>query len=545
MSDANALRVHQAVAQALYDNGVDRMFGLMGDANMFMADYYVRTCGGRFVAAANEIGGMCMALGYALISGKPGVCSVTYGPAMTNTMTALVEGVRGTIPSLLITGTTPVAAREALQSAPNRDFALAAGAGYERLRSPALVAADVARALRRAQVERRPIVFDIPAEMEWAAAVDFRPEIVRIPETVGTPDMNEDLENAIGIIAAARRPLVLAGRGAASPEAKDAILRFARRIEAPVATTLKGKDLFRGEDFNLGIFGTLSDPVTSEIIAESDCVIAFGASLNNYTMALGAFRKDKRFVQVNAEPAEVGKNITPDAGLVGHPAQVADLLIHWLNEAEIPGSGHCSDEFRARLPQEAQPERCFEIGNGMVDYHEVVRRLQRDLPERRVIALDSGRFSLEIWKHVHVDHPRHFIPASNFASIGLGLPHAIGAAEGTDRPTFAICGDGGFMNGGLAEFNSAIRAGSDLVVIIINDGCYGAEQYKFVGRNLDDGSVFFNWPDFAPVAIALGGDGVTVRGEADWQAAMAAIAARTKPLLIDIKCDARRIPWDA
>src|ERR1700728_4756585 len=91
----NFLTVHEAVAKSLYDNGVGVVFGLMGDANMFMVDSYIRNCGGRYVAAANEAGAVMMAMGYALASSKVGVCSVTHGPAMTNTITGLIEGVKG------------------------------------------------------------------------------------------------------------------------------------------------------------------------------------------------------------------------------------------------------------------------------------------------------------------------------------------------------------------------------------------------------------------------------------------------------------------
>src|SRR5690606_11209308 len=93
------------------------------------------------------------------------------------------------------------------------------------------------------------------------------------------------LDAAVGIIASANRPVVLAGRGAAGPAARSALLRLAERIGAPVATTLRGKDLFRGERFDLGIYGTLSHEVALETLGRSDCLIAFGASLNKWTTA--------------------------------------------------------------------------------------------------------------------------------------------------------------------------------------------------------------------------------------------------------------------
>ena len=86
-----SMKVHQAIARALTDNGVDTMFGLCGDANMFMVDSFVHDCGGTFVSTSHEIGAALMALGYASAADKVGICSVTFGPAMTNTVTALVD----------------------------------------------------------------------------------------------------------------------------------------------------------------------------------------------------------------------------------------------------------------------------------------------------------------------------------------------------------------------------------------------------------------------------------------------------------------------
>ncbi len=97
------------------------------------------------------------------------------------------------------------------------------------------------------------------------------------------------------------------------------------------------------------------------------------------------------------------------------------------------------------------------------------------------------------------------------------------------------------MNGGLAEFNTAVRFGCDLTVIVCNDGAYGAEHVKFRARNLNAETIFFDWPDFAPIAIALGGEGVTVRSVDDMAAVDPAFKARRRPLLIDLKLDPERM----
>ena len=111
-----------------------------------------------------------------------------------------------------------------------------------------------------------------------------------------------------------------------------------------------------------------------------------------------------------------------------------------------------------------------------------------------------------------------------------------------DRPALLVTGDGGFMLGGLAEFSTAVRHGCDLVVVVCNDSSYGAEDVQLTNRGMDPSIARFSWPDFAPVAVALGGQGVTVRTMGDLQSALDAIEARQGPLLIDLKLDPDTVP---
>jgi len=119
--------VYQNIARALKDHGVETVFGLMGDANLFMVDSFVRECEGRFVPAAHEGSTVLMALAYTHVSGKVGVATVTHGPALTNCMTALTEGARGHIPMVLLAGDTPMANPRHLQSTDQREVVKATG----------------------------------------------------------------------------------------------------------------------------------------------------------------------------------------------------------------------------------------------------------------------------------------------------------------------------------------------------------------------------------------------------------------------------------
>ena len=327
-------------------------------------------------------------------------------------------------------------------------------------------------------------------------------------------------------------------------QAKDSIVRLAERIDALLATTLKAKGLFSGQDFNVGIFGTLSTSLATDLIMRSDCIIAFGAGLNRYTTAEGSFLSGKRLVQVNLEQGEVGKNVTPDAGVIGDPGLVADLFVKWLDEAEISPSGFRNEEVRVRIKSFSPKDGLPDLGTAnTVDLSRAFIRLNDAVPNDRVLVTDGGRFVTEAWRLFDVSKARSLVYTLHFASIGMGLSEAIGAAfAAPKRPILLVTGDGGFMLGGLAEFNSAVRHKVDLIAVVCSDGSYGMEHIQFRERQMDPGVTLFDWPDFAPVAESLGGRGITVRSLADLEKAADFIKHRDRPILIDLKLDPDRIP---
>src|SRR5699024_109207 len=176
---------------------------------------------------------------------------------------------------------------------PQRDIVAPTGAAYRQVRSLETVITDFAAALGQAKAERRPVVLEIPADFQQAEiAVDVTKPSYVVPG-VATPS-ERALEEAAGMVIGARRPLVLGGRGVASGQIEKAVGEFAERIGAPLGTTLRGKGLFANDPFNIGIVGTLSTPVGSEIISRADCLIVFGAALSALTTLKGELLEGKR-----------------------------------------------------------------------------------------------------------------------------------------------------------------------------------------------------------------------------------------------------------
>ena len=529
------MHVHEVLARTLDAMGVDTIFGLIGDGNLYLVDSFTRETGGRFIAVANEATAVLAATGYSRTTGRLGVAAVTHGPALTNTITALIEGVRARTPLVLVAGDTAVVDRDNLQKIDQRSVILPTGAGFVQVRSPETIPEDVVSAFRGAELERRPFVLNIPADFQWQD-VEYRPPQRRPVIRQSVRPSEDALDNALGIIASARRPLVLAGRGATSPAARAALLGFARRVGAPVMTTLQARELFAGEPENLGIFGTLSTDAAVDVIGQADCVVAFGAALNRWTTGEGSLLKGARVVQVDTDPAALNHHRVVDAPVTGDAAVVAAEFARLLDEVSFAPT-----EFAARAARPAAEDpapKPAERRPGTLDIDQALRAINRSFPVDRSLVLDAGRFFHHAAFNVRTGAVNSYVHTLEFGCIGLGMGNAIGAAAGSPgTPVLMISGDGGFMLGGVAEFNTAVRHQLDIVVVIMNDSSYGAEYIQFAHKGMDPAISTFEWPSLAAVANALGGIGYAVHTEEELEKALDSLADRDRPALIEVFLD--------
>ncbi len=534
------MRGREAIAAVLAAQGIDTMFGLLGDGNLFIVEAMMKNHGLRFTAATHEANAVCMAEGWARVSGRLGVATVTHGPGLTNTTTALIEGVRNRTPLLLIAADTPRGARHHLQNIAQRPLVLATGAAFETVQQIEDIEEVTAHAIRRAHAERRPVVLNIPLDLQWLNDVDIDTvDPAAVPFQALAPDPRA-LDIAVGMLATASRPLLLAGRGAVDAEAKDALVALGERLGAPLCTTLLASGLFRGHPFDLGLHGTLSHELASEVITSADCVMTFGSSLNVYTTDHGRLMADKTVIQCDLDVERLGSTVPVDAVVVGDARRVAETVLEWLEEADHRPSSFASPELSRRLadfdPTVVSDDRTTDF---QLDPRVVTARLDRLIPEERTVVVDAGRFMLDGLR-LSVPEPAALVTSHAFGSIGLGMSNAIGAAVGMPgRPTVLAIGDGGFMMGGLGEFHTAVEMNLDLIVLLYNDGSYGAEHIQLVREQLDTKASLHHWPDFSTVLPALGAKHVSLQTTEDFAEVAVAITEREpgRPLVIEICLD--------
>lgn len=541
------MRGYASLAAVLAGHGVNTMFGVMGDGNMYFVDSFVRDYGGDYVAAANEAGATLMAAGFATGSDSLGVATVTHGPGLANALAALVSAQRERRAMVLVVGDTSAAARGNVQKIDQASLVAPTGAAFEAAATAESAPLDLVRALRRARSEQRPVVFNVSVDFNFA---DVEVDLDTLPyEPTAQAPLPDPaaLDRAVGIIASARRPIVLAGSGVLHAHAEESVRILAEVLGAPLATTMPVRGMFGTDEHDIGIFGTLATPRAVDAIMASDCVIAIGAGLNQYTGGGDGwpYLKNKQVVQCDVDVTAVDAQYPSDAAVVADAGAFADTVVEWLREADYAASSFRSSlatgvahEPDGRTTRGAARSDCIDLADALAE-------LNQRLPRDRTLTVDGGRFTDEVIRRFDVTKPRSWTCSfGGFGAIGNGVSVAIGMGRAERGvPAVAVIGDGGFMLGGLAEFSTAVRHGVDLIVVVCNDGCYGAEYRKLAARDFGIEHSLFQWPDFAPVADALGGIGCTVRTLDDLDEVDKVIAGRDRPVLIDLKLDPASVKW--
>jgi thiamine pyrophosphate-dependent acetolactate synthase large subunit-like protein len=531
------VKLYEGVAQALVAAGIDRLFGVMGDANMRYVSAY-RSAGRAYVGAAHEAGAIAMAEGHARAADRLGAVTITHGPGVTNGLTALVEAVRAGSALVVLTGSTPPK-RTHNQWLDLRAAADLAGAAYRQVQTPATAMDDVALAMRTASVLRRPVLLDIPAALIDAEIGGPASDFGFGPwSPVPCAPGDAELDAALGVIASARRPIVVVGQGAANAGAADAVRDLAQALHAPVAHTVMALGLLAGHPLDLGIFGSESHSLAIRSISEADCLIVLGASLNDHTTAHGDLVRDKAVVQVDTDQAALGRHrpvtvpVLADARLF---AQRVTAALGALGPRPEPAwTGRLRTDLAAFDPAGDFDDRSTA---DTIDVRTAMTVLDAVLPADRAVVTDIGRFKTAAWRFLAA-RPTAFAQSGSFGAIGLGLQLAIGTAFARpDRPTVAVVGDGGLMMG-VQELATAVEHALPLVVAVANDGSYGVEYAKLAGFGHDPDHSRLVWPSFAGLARGFGAGGEVVRTADDIERLGPRLAAPDGPLVLDIRLDA-------
>jgi thiamine pyrophosphate-dependent acetolactate synthase large subunit-like protein len=368
--------------------------------------------------------------------------------------------------------------------------------------------------------DRQTVVLSMPLDVQNATLATNLPPL-ELPPAPGRlhPDPRA-IKNLAEALVLAQRPLILAGRGVVISDAEQALLALADRVGAPLATSVCGHGLFAGNPWSLGISGGFSSPVADELISESDFILGFGAGFTQWTTKRGKLIAPGASVaQVDIEASKLGYQRPIRYAVHGDARATAEALLAELDHQSLKlyKSGRRSDAMRERIragdnhhfPHPDQSDVQF------IDPRALSKAVDALLPNDRVVASDFGHFCGWVPRYFRVPNARASCLSHSFQSIGLGLPSVIGLAVANPGKLAVLgAGDGGFMMS-ISDFETAIRLGLRLCIVIYNDNSYAAEVHYFGRQGFSTDIVRFLETDFAAIARGYGARATTVRTLAD------------------------------
>jgi len=487
--------VSARIAESLSRTVTD-VFGVMGNGNAYFLDA-LSALGVRFTALRHEAGAVAAADAYFRASGRLAVATTTYGAGFTNALTPLAEAVQAHTPLVVVVGDAPT---DAPRPWDVDQLALATAVGATTLVAGTADAGSIAdEAVRLALELRTAVVLTIPYDL---AAATAGPTAAAPVELVEAP--LPSISAALAMLATARRPLVLAGRGAWLDDSAVPLSALAERLGALTATTALAVNLFGDSPWDLGIAGGFGSPEAAAVMREADVVVVAGASLSQFTTRFGElFAPDARLIQLDVAAAATHPRVTEL--LTGGVRATALALVAGIAGASRP-------RWKAEVPRGRAPEFTGEplLPDGRLDPRALATALERALPTDRTIVQDGGHFIG--WAPMYLTIPapnRLLMVGTAYQSIGLGFPSAVGAAMALPETTVVLCtGDGGALMA-LADFETFVRTARSGVVVVFNDAAYGAELHQYSA--LDHGAMLIPEVDFAGLSRSLGASAVSVR----------------------------------
>lgn len=545
MSQDTQLAGH-LIVECLVAQGVSHAFGVPGESYLAVLDGFHKYRDSiRFVINRQEGGATFMAEAAGKLSNRPGVCFVTRGPGATNASIGVHTAFQDSTPLVLFVGdvASDQRDREAFQEVEYTSFFGPSTKGMakrvERIDDPDRIPEYVARAFATAMNGRPgPVVLVLPEDMLTKATAARPMPKVDAVEAWSDPGALRTLRE---LLLAAKKPFVVAGGGGWTPQAAQALQRFAENWKLPVGNAFRFQDTFDNHhpayagDVGIGI-----NPKLAARIKDSDLVLAIGPRLGEmttggYTLLVPPKAKQK-LVHIHASPEELNRVYQADLAINATMNAAARSLEVLAAPPELPWgeawARSANDDFRANLQPQALP--------GEIDMPAIVGVLQRLLPADAVVTNGAGNFAS--WMHrfflhhgLAKGHKTQLAPTNG--AMGYGVPAGIAANIVTGRTAFTIAGDGDFLMNGQ-ELATAAQHGGKSIILLLNNGMYGTirmHQERDYPAHVH-GTELAN-PDFVALARAYGWAGARITRTAEFEAELVAALERKQGTVIEVMLD--------
>jgi acetolactate synthase-1/2/3 large subunit len=532
-------------AEILWDclvrEGVTDIFGYPGGAILpaydAMLKYPIR-----HVLVRHEQGATHMADGYARASGKVGVAVATSGPGATNMVTGIATAMMDSSPIVCITGQvgSRLIGSDAFQETDITGITLPITKHNYLVTRADEVAAAVREAFLVAKSGRPgPVLIDITkdaqqssCEFDWDAAAPAT-DVIRKPAL----PTETSIRHALELIRSARRPLVLAGHGLMLANAIEEFRAFIDRTGIPAAITLLGIGcLPASHPLNLGMMGMHGEAWVNTAIQEADLLIALGMRFDDrVTGNLKTYAQNARKIHVDIDPAEIGKNVPVDVGIV---ADVRDVLRIWQPSLETLDLGDWTGRIDALKGDSAVRDIQNMPDDGHLYAAHVIHDLWRATHGQAVVVTDVGQHQMWEAQYYHHEQPRTLITSGGLGSMGFALPAAVGAKMACpDADVWAVVGDGGFQMT-MCELATIQQEHLKVNIAIINNGYLGmVRQWQEFFYERRYAATPLLSPDFVKLAGAFGIEACAVKTRSDVIPAVERARAHGGSMLIDFQVE--------
>ena len=528
----------QILWECLVREGVEVVFGYPGGAILpaydAMLDYPIR-----HILVRHEQGATHMADGYARATGKVGVAVATSGPGATNMVTGIATAQMDSSPIVCITGQvgSGLIGTDAFQET---DIT---GITQPVTKHNYLVthASEIAPAVREAFAIAKdgrpgPVLIDITkdaqlgvCEFDWDGAAPDMESIDRSGHGFGA--------DALALINAAQRPVILAGHGIILGGGEAVVRAFAEKAQIPVAMTLLGIGAVpASHPLNLGMMGMHGEAWVNTAIQESDLLIALGMRFDDrVTGNLKTYAPHAKKIHVDIDPAEFNKNVKIDSAIAGDVGQVVS---EWLpNVAEVDRS-----TWLAHISDMKGDAAVRDIKNLPDDGHlyaaHVIHDIWRITGGNAIVVTDVGQHQMWEAQYYHHETPRSLITSGGLGTMGFALPAAIGAKVGKpDAEVWVVVGDGGFQMT-LCELATMVQEDLDVKICVINNGYLGmVRQWQEFFYQRRYAATPITGPDLEKLAAAYGVWGATVTSRGEVEPTVDTARKQTRGALIDFRVE--------
>ena len=521
----------EIVIECLKEQGVDTVFGYPGGTILNIYDALYKHQDEIFhILTSHEQGAAHAADGYARATGKVGVCLATSGPGATNLVTGIATAYMDSVPMVAITAnvTLPLLGKDSFQEVDIAGVTMPITKHGFIVKDVNILADTIRKAFHIARSGRPgPVLVDITKDVT-AALCEYEPKAADALTREGHYT-KEDLEKALEMINAAKKPFICVGGGAVISEAAEEVRQFAAKVQAPVCETLMAQGVYNNYDeYYTGMIGMHGTKTSNLGVSNCDLLIVLGARFSDRVVGNPkTFAAKAKILHIDIDAAEVDKNIKTDASVVGDLKEILTALNAGLEKQE-------HGEWLAYI-KEMKEKYPLRYDKSQLSGPYIMEEIDRVTKGDAIITTDVGQHQMWAAQYYHYTKPRTFLSSGGLGTMGYGLGACIGAKMGRpDKICINIAGDGCFrMN--MNELATASRYQIPIVQVVLNNHVLGMVrqwQNLFYGGRYSQ-TILEDQVDFCKVAEGLGCEAILVETKEQVAPAIEKAIALKKPVLIN------------